>query len=161
MNRRMYLSVYVPKLQREQDVVGFLRQHRGQPLPSAALMSPISRAFVSELEGFAANNEIPLVRFRKGERKDDVMAEHLRRFDKDEGVVFVGKAQEKTPVFRDVEAPQSDHRSTLSADRARKRNGKLILHLSGGPRFWAVLSQVLHDRSHNHHTTRRSETKPR
>jgi hypothetical protein len=29
-----------------------------------------------------------------------VMAEHLRTFDKDEGVVFVGKAQEKTPVFR-------------------------------------------------------------
>jgi hypothetical protein len=67
----MYLNVYVPKLQRKQGVVGLLRQHRGQPLPSAALMSPISRAFVSELEGFAANNEIPLVRFRKGERKDD------------------------------------------------------------------------------------------
>ena len=28
------------------------------------------------------------------------MAEHLRKFRKDEGVVFVGKAQEKTPVFR-------------------------------------------------------------
>src|SRR5262249_9155470 len=26
--------------------------------------------------------------------------EHLSKFDKDEGVVFVGKAQEKTPVFR-------------------------------------------------------------
>jgi hypothetical protein len=28
------------------------------------------------------------------------MAEHLGKFHKQEGVVFVGKAQEKTPVFR-------------------------------------------------------------
>src|SRR4051794_20871437 len=28
------------------------------------------------------------------------MAEHLARFDKPEGVVLLGKAQEKTPVFR-------------------------------------------------------------
>ena len=38
--------------------------------------------------------------FRKGERKDAVMAERLRRFEQDEGVVFVGKAQEKTSVLR-------------------------------------------------------------
>src|SRR5260370_39086790 len=28
------------------------------------------------------------------------MAEHLRKFQREEGVVFIGKAQEKTPVFR-------------------------------------------------------------
>jgi hypothetical protein len=97
---RMYLNVYVPRLQTEQGVVQFFRGHRGQPLPSAALMSPISRSFVAKLEGFVAQHEIPLVQFRKGQRKDHVMAEHLRKFQQDEGVVFVGKAQEKTPVFR-------------------------------------------------------------
>jgi hypothetical protein len=97
---RMYLNVYVPRLQIEQGVVGFFREHRGQPLPSAALMSPMSRNFVAKLEGFVAEHEIPLVQFRKGQRKDAVMAEHLGRFGKEEGVVFVGKAQEKTPVFR-------------------------------------------------------------
>jgi hypothetical protein len=80
--------------------VQFFRGHRGQPLPSAALMSPISRSFVAKLEGFVAQHEIPLVQFRRGQRKDEVMAEHLRHFQYDEGVVFVGKAQEKTPVFR-------------------------------------------------------------
>jgi hypothetical protein len=40
------------------------------------------------------------VPFQKGERKDDVMAEHLRHFAREEGVVFIGKAQENTPVFR-------------------------------------------------------------
>ena len=97
---RMYLNVFVPRLQHEMGIVGFFREHRGQPLPSAALMQPMSRAFVAKLESFAAQHAIPLVQFRKGQRKDDVMKEHLRRFGKDEGVVFIGKAQEKTPVFR-------------------------------------------------------------
>ena len=97
---RMYLNVYVPRLQSERGVVGFFREHRGQPLPSAALMSPMSRDFVAKLERFVAQHDIPLVQFRKGQRKDNVMAEYLGKFHKQEGVVFVGKAQEKTPVFR-------------------------------------------------------------
>jgi hypothetical protein len=97
---RMYLNIYVPKLQHEQGIVWFFREHRGLPMPSAAVMSPMSRNFVAKLEGYAAQHEVPLVQFRKGQRKDDVMAEHLRKFQREEGVVFIGKAQEKTPVFR-------------------------------------------------------------
>jgi hypothetical protein len=97
---RMYLNVYVPGLQYEKGIVGFFRAHRGQPLPSAALMSPMTRSFVAGLEAFVARHEIPLVQFCKGQRKDTVMAEHLRHFTRAEGVVFVGKAQENTPVFR-------------------------------------------------------------
>ncbi len=33
---RMYLNVYVPRLQTEQGIVWFFREHGGQPLPSAA-----------------------------------------------------------------------------------------------------------------------------
>lgn len=97
---RMYLNVFVPGLQYEQGIVQFFRTHRGQPLPSAALMSPMTRAFVAKLEDFVADHGIPLVQFEKGQRKDAVMADHLRRFAHEEGVVFVGKAQENTPVFR-------------------------------------------------------------
>ncbi len=97
---RMYLNVYVPRLQTERGIVWFFREHRGQPMPSAALMSPMSRAFVSGLDRFAAEYRVPIVQFRKGERKDTVMAQHLRQFSQAEGVVFIGKAQEKTPVFR-------------------------------------------------------------
>jgi hypothetical protein len=97
---RMYLNIYVPGLQYEQGIVRFFREHRGQPLPSAALMSPMTRTFVAKLEDFVARHGIALVQFRPGQRKDAVMAEHLRQFGRDEGIVFVGKAQEKTPVFR-------------------------------------------------------------
>jgi hypothetical protein len=97
---RMYLNVYVPRLQWEQGVVGFFRQHLGQPVASSALMAPRSRDFVARIEAFAQQHAIPVVQFHKGQRKDDVMAEHLKHFHPPEGVVFVGKAQEKTPIFR-------------------------------------------------------------
>jgi hypothetical protein len=64
-----YLNIYVPQLQSERGVVHFFREHRGQPLPSAALMSPMSWHFVAKLERFVAQHEIPLVQFRKGQRK--------------------------------------------------------------------------------------------
>jgi hypothetical protein len=63
---RMYLNVFVPGLQYEQGIIRFFRHHRGQPLPSAALMSPMTRSFVTALEDFAARQEVALVQF--GER---------------------------------------------------------------------------------------------
>jgi len=119
---RMYLNVYVPRLQTEQGIVWFFRQHRGQPIPSAALMGPMTRSFVAALEDFAAQRGVPLEQFRKGQRKDDVMAEHLRQFSSNEGVVFIGKAQEKTSVFR----------------TERRRNPK-----TGAPYPWIVRSTAM------------------
>jgi hypothetical protein len=55
---RMYLNVYVPGLQYELGIVQFFRQHRGQPLPSAALMSPMTRHFVAKLEAFVGEHGI-------------------------------------------------------------------------------------------------------
>ena len=97
---RMYLNVYVPRLQCAYGAVRFFRDHRGQALASSALMGQMSRRFVAELDRFIARHRLPLVLFTKGQRKDDVMIEHLRRFQLKEGVVFVGKAQEKASVFR-------------------------------------------------------------
>jgi hypothetical protein len=126
---RMYLNVYVPDLQYELGIVRFFREHRGQPLPSAALMSPMTRGFVAKLEDFTARNGIPLVQFSPGQRKDDVMAEHLKRFTGEEGVVFVGKAQEKTPGVPHGAAQEPHHWSALSMDRAPHRDGQQLLHL--------------------------------
>jgi hypothetical protein len=97
---RMYLNAYVPGLQYEGGVVGFFRGHRGQKFASSALMDPITKSFVAATERFAKQQDVPLIQFQKGQRKDDVMAQHLAQFRKSEGVVFIGKAQEKVPVFR-------------------------------------------------------------
>src|ERR1700675_2554439 len=97
---RMYLNVYVPQLQRESGVAGFFRYHRGHPFAINVFMGPISKAFVEAMQRFSRQQEVPVVQFKKGERKDDIAAEHRRKFQGEEGVVFIGKAQEKTPVIR-------------------------------------------------------------
>lgn len=97
---RMYLNVYVPSLQSENGVAAFFKFHRGYPFASSALMDPISKAFVANIKQFAEREGVPVVEFKKGERKDDIAAEYLKKFSRPEGVLFIGKAQEKTPVFR-------------------------------------------------------------
>lgn len=97
---RMYLNVYVPQLQRESGVASFFRFHRGHLFASSVLMDPISKAFVEDMERFAKHEKVPVVSFKKGERKDDIAAEHLSKFQGQEGVLFIGKAQEKAPVIR-------------------------------------------------------------
>jgi hypothetical protein len=97
---RLYLNVYVPNLQTEAGVAAFFRVHQGHPFASSALMDPISKRFIRSIEGFAKKNQIPILPFRKGERKDDVAAEYRARFTGEEGVLFIGKAQEKISVFR-------------------------------------------------------------
>src|SRR5512135_1423807 len=97
---RMYLHAYIPKLQREQGAAFFFCGHRQQIVASPALMAPMSRSFVAALDRFAVKNKIPVVPFQKGQRKDDVMKEHLQKFSATEGVMFIGKAQEKASVYR-------------------------------------------------------------
>ena len=97
---RMYLNVYVPQLQREGGVASFFRFHRGYPFASSVLMDPISKDFIHRIEGFVKQHGLDLVTFTKGQRKDDLAADYRARFPGAEGILFVGKAQEKTPVFR-------------------------------------------------------------
>ena len=97
---RMYLNVYVPRLQREAGVAGLFRFHLGHRFASSVLMDPISQTFVEAMGSFAKEHKLDVVSFRKRERKDDVMKGYLKRFMGEEGVLFIGKAQEKTPVLR-------------------------------------------------------------
>ena len=101
---RLYLNVYQPRLQHVNGVVWFFRGHRGAAFASSALMDPISKAFVGQLHRFCRDRNVPLIDFVKGERKDDLAHEYLAKFQADgqaqEGVLFVGRAQEKNRVFR-------------------------------------------------------------
>jgi hypothetical protein len=96
----MYLNAYVPGLQRDVGVAAFLIKHRGYRFASSVLMDPISKQFIQKLEMFAQDRGLDIVTFEKGQRKDDVAAEYRKRFSGREGVLFIGKAQEKVRVFR-------------------------------------------------------------
>lgn len=100
---RMFLNVYQPRLQHVGGVVSFLRDHRGAAFASSALMDPISKAFVGALHRYCQDHQVPLVDFVRGQRKDDLAHEYLAEFEAaggTEGVLFIGRAQEKTRVFR-------------------------------------------------------------
>ncbi len=97
---RMYCNAYVRKLTYPGGVASFFTHHRGATFASTCLADPISKQFVASILGFAADREIPVVRFEKGQRKDDVAHEHLARFSDTEGIYMVGVAQEKTSTFR-------------------------------------------------------------
>lgn len=56
--------------------------------------------FVAAIERFAEENYVPVIRFERGQRKEEVAKEHFARFRQPEGVVFIGVAQEKVGAFR-------------------------------------------------------------
>jgi hypothetical protein len=97
---RMYLNLYVPILQSEAGCAYFWTKHRGNRFASSVQMGPMSHAFVRSIERFAEQEGIAIVKFRKGQRKDEVAQEYLQRFEGEEGVLFIGKAQEKARVVR-------------------------------------------------------------
>lgn len=96
---RMFLNVWVPRLAYGAGVQGFFVGHRGHHYASTALMDPMTKAFVAAIHGFVAARGLELVSFGK-ERKDDVAQQFLARFTGTEGVLFVGRAQEKALVWR-------------------------------------------------------------
>ena len=97
---RMYLNVYVPGLQYAAGLVGYVHRQLELPIASTAPLARITDAFSTAVRRFARTNAVPWVDFAKGQRKDDVMHEHLARFSGTEGVLFIGRAQEKTNLFR-------------------------------------------------------------
>jgi hypothetical protein len=97
---RMYLNVWQPRLAYGGGVQGFFVGHRSFHYASTALMDPMTKAFVADIHGFIAARGLELVHFAKGQRKDDLAQEFLAKFTEPEGVLFVGRAQEKAGVWR-------------------------------------------------------------
>ena len=97
---RMYCNVYVPQLQYAGGLLGYIQRQLGLPIASTAPLGKVTDAFSAAMRRFARDQQVPWVDFAKGQRKDDVMHDHLARFDREEGVLFIGRAQEKTSVFR-------------------------------------------------------------
>jgi hypothetical protein len=97
---RLYINGYMPTLQTSGQLCYFLREHLGYPIPSPALFRPLHDRFVQAVERFAQREQVPLVHFERGQRKDDLAQAYRATFTAKEGVVFVGVAQEKASAFK-------------------------------------------------------------
>jgi hypothetical protein len=98
---RVYLNAYVPILQSSGQVVAFMTQHLGLPIPSPAIFDKIGQRFRREVDAFAGASQIPVVRFTKDDRKADVMRPYLDRMAVagQSGVAAIGVAQEFQRVW--------------------------------------------------------------
>src|SRR5881394_93638 len=97
---RMYLNAYVPQLTSEAGIAAFCRGYLGHRFASTKQAVAMTETFVKSIRAFIESEGVELVHFKKGQRKDDVLQAKLRRFHKQEGVIFVGVAQEKVRVPR-------------------------------------------------------------
>ena len=131
---RMYLNLYQPRLQHGAGVAAFFVGHRGHRFASSALMAPMTRAFVADIEHFVAARGLDLVRFAKGQRKDEVTGGYLRRAELDDrglvraGAVCGGGAGTAEGV-PDEQAPQSRHRGHLPVAGPVLRDDQPVLLL--------------------------------
>jgi hypothetical protein len=98
---RLFLQAYVPRLMTAHQVVRFLLD-RGFNIPSPALLAKQGRAYVQAIERFAEDNVIPVVRFARGESKEEVARRYLRDAERAGrfGVAMIGVAQEKAIAWR-------------------------------------------------------------
>ena len=97
---RVYVNGYVPSLQTSGQLVYFLSEHLGNPLASPALLGRIGERFRRDVKRFVEQHRIAVVRFQRGERKDEIAKGRRQRFQGKEGVVFVGVAQERCRSFK-------------------------------------------------------------
>jgi hypothetical protein len=74
-------------------------------------LAKISDRFSAAVHRFARDQQVPWIDFARGQRKDDVMHEYLPGFTAAQGVVFIGRAQEKTQLFRTEKRHNSEGRT--------------------------------------------------
>jgi hypothetical protein len=96
---RIYLNGYVPKLQTGGQLVRFMIERLGKPIPSPSLLEKITHGFVAAVKQFATDNEVPVIKFEHKQRKDDIANELRATRGVRDQVVFIGVAQEKAQAF--------------------------------------------------------------
>jgi hypothetical protein len=142
---RIYLNGYVPNLQVAGQVVTFMREHLGYPIPSPAIMEKIGTSFRRAVAAFAEDEHIPVVRFAKHDRKLDVMRRHLAAQARTgrSGVAAIGVAQEFQNVFASTGHERPGHLPWFSFYKADRRVTCFYFYLwdaEFGPAFIKVCS---------------------
>ena len=97
---RVLLNGWVRYLQMPGGLASFIRQQRGWPIPSPAMLGQMTDSFRKAVERFADEQGLKIVTFEKGDDKQEIAQAHLARFTGTSGVVLIGKAQEQTSAFR-------------------------------------------------------------
>ena len=97
---RVLLTFRQPRLQYGQGIHGFFCHHRGNQFVSSTLMHPMTERFAADIRHYIDTRRLDLVRFAKGQSKDQVAKEYLAGHDGGECILFAGVAKEKARMWR-------------------------------------------------------------
>ncbi len=159
---RIYLTMSVPNLVVGGQVVSFLTQHEGKPIPSPALLDHRGQAFRRAVASYAQANHIPVIPFKsrrdKGrpgvladspwpERKIDRVMPLMRRAAATgrSQVVAIGTAQEYQRVFTGREREGRTGAPWYGFDKVERRVSCYYFYLwdaEVGPAFIKICAYV-------------------
>ena len=111
---RLYLNGYVPLLQAPGHIATFCRQQLNAPIASPALFRPLLDRFTHAVTAFADQHAVPIIHFSRGQKKDAIAAQQRAHFTAEEGVVFIGIAQERASSFKATSRPPGRGRASPS-----------------------------------------------
>jgi hypothetical protein len=97
---RVLLTFRQPRLQYGQGIHGFFCHHRGNQFASSALMLPMTERFAADIRHYIDTRRLDLVRFARGQSKDQVARGYLAGKSGGDQILFAGVAQEKTRIWR-------------------------------------------------------------
>jgi len=93
-------------------VCSFLRWQLGFEIRSSAAFGKIGEAYVAGVHRYAPVHGVPVVRFAKGDRKEEIARPYLQAAAAEGGagrVALIGIAQEKAPVWRSWKTKGQEH----------------------------------------------------
>lgn len=114
---RVYLNGYVKQLQMPGGLITFIREQMGFPIPSPMVLPPFTQAFRKAVEAYAREQGLGIVDFVKGEDKDEKAHAYLAHFERKQGVVLIGKAQEKALGYK---GQRKDHGTKVWFEYSRQ-----------------------------------------
>jgi len=139
---RMYLNVYIPRLQTEAGVANFFKKHRGALFASSALMEPMSNAFRKAIDVFTQKDRVPFIAFaRSSARTISLRSTWQIRWQTGRALCRQSPGEGEGLSHR--KAPLCRERQGLSLDCALHCHGQSLLFLLCRRGLRPLLPQVL------------------
>ena len=104
---RLLLTFRQPRLQYGQGIHGFFCHHRGNQFASPALMLPMTGHFAAGIRRYIDTSSLDLVRFAKGQSKDEVAREYLAGHDGGEQILFAGVCHYMYLLYKKTQLKQN------------------------------------------------------
>ena len=136
----------MPHLQTAGWCARFLREQRGFGYPSSRAFGEVGKAYETAIRNFAKQNAIPVIRFAKGDNREEIARPYLEAAAAAGGkgqVALIGVGQEKAPAWRSWAGKGRDYRGRPLQEWGRQMTfvNHFYFYLQDpewGPAFWKV-----------------------